>query len=1508
MVYLEGDRPLGVTDTDRPLGVTITPQPVKRNLFGEAMTGLSQGVVGTAAGTASFGSRWLLDPVLGTDIAGGIQRGYEQMMRTSLPASEVDFGGIKFNDPKWWARQGGQVVGQLALMAGAGVVGGPAAGATLGAAPAAEDSYQSLKAAGQSEASARLRSLAVGGATAILERVGLGEVISKAGGSSALVKIARASTAEGITEMSQEIAQAVIEKVHKGDPDATNDLFRRTIAAGALGGLAGGAMGGLAGVELTAPQKLAQKIREEQPDLAEEIVKDKKAPGKEKLKEAGFPEAETMNREQRAALREELKKQPAEPRREVKVDDLPDAEEAASTTWYHGTKVSGLSETDFSENFGKIEGLLGAGVYLTDDPKIAGGYKKLRRGVQGGTVYEIRVAPRNILNMEKVLPEDAAKVIAEHLGPVGYWEMRRDWAEEEHARWVKKAMEKAKTSTGMDLWKWITEQIEEESQNDQIPITEYVESFQEVSRRLRRLGYDAMTHIGGIRAGRGKRKHRVLVMLDPQNEFSAVGEELPQTIVSAQEQGDISWNFGANLPEPAGGMVSPEQEQVNLEQIEEEEIARMVQERRQVYEAQTQWRNDAVREIVAQFDQNRGGSFTKALRRAEDPDQIKRFDEVREFAEREYPALAPDEDTLFQNLKRGIIDPPSDLEIDDEIRHGMPPRNVGAMQLPAGQEPIARVATDTEQQTQRYDNLSNAADTLEARQEILAADESWGPRTRVQMQALQNEVRTRVDQDPDSVKAKYMAMRPGAHLNTEQQLELDYVRLKASEVSALGDEKAWDELHHLNGLWREAGAHVARQLAWRKDPWIHLMPPELRRKRVILSKITESGEYQDLLDALEKLGWTKDAILNAAKSKWKTFRLAVQIEALAKRPGWFQHQFDMVNEFWQQMILSGPQTILANTMGNYAMLGIVGVERIVEATINSALRRAGKRVKTREQLGDLPYYYKGLLAAITEGVAWRNAVATWQNEFSEYDQMMGYTDESGRTKMDTRRFAIGDVKLMGKRIPLGRFVRAFGWRHLMAADDFFKTTVAYMEAFAESHRYMESLGAERPTGDAAGKMIAQLLADKDSPAWVRVKGGTPEKLAFQGDPESAGTRWAMKVGSALRSAPVVGPYIAPFVRTPVNVFAAGFERTPLGFVSAYEHYRAYIRKVDAEARNLMAKDAKLSLAAARDAAKDVIEFPMEKIVRPLLGSLAMIPLLYLAGDDEDKSFAITGSVSGETPAARAASYRTSHPYSLKVTVGGEPYYVSYKRVEPFATTMATLVDTVQSWKKGEEWEMGRKLMRQAKDKTFLTTVGDISRMVDGEIDPRDIVSNIGAGFVPNLYRQEMRAYQNELTDLRIDKKDNMANAGRKTVYRMLATGGALRRDIWGREIHPSGLRGSWLATAYRMSGLPAVTDKDVVTPDIALARWNEMHDGTDKVYQPSPPDAIIPKSITGGSPRAMTDEEYSRFLQLSGQLALERASQITYSNPPTEAQINAIRNSFKRARELAKRRLFSASK
>jgi hypothetical protein len=140
---------------------------------------------------------------------------------------------------------------------------------------------------------------------------------------------------------------------------------------------------------------------------------------------------------------------------------------------------------------------------------------------------------------------------------------------------------------------------------------------------------------------------------------------------------------------------------------------------------------------------------------------------------------------------------------------------------------------------------------------------------------------------------------------------------------------------------------------------------------------------------------------------------------------------------------------------------------------------------------------------------------------------------------------------------------------------------------------------------------------------------------------------------------------------------------------------------------------------------------------------------------------------------------------------------------------------------------------------------------------------------------------------------NMGSSGDQPIY-----------DLWGRQIPTSRSfipNTDWL---YRMTVPLENREEAILKGDRMLLNWN--------LQNPDDPKYSLPaqKHYTrGGIKHYFTDEEYSRFTQIAGELAREMVEDSEGWNleRPTKHDINRLEKLISRARSIARKRMIAES-
>lgn len=191
-------------------------------------------------------------------------------------------------------------------------------------------------------------------------------------------------------------------------------------------------------------------------------------------------------------------------------NDTPEgiAKTVNSKTWYHGSGKDLTNESVSSASFSRPDGLLGLGFYMTDNPKIAETYANLGRNKKAGIVNELKIKTDKILDAEKPIDKEV-----EDLYKSTFEYYVNEVVDSKY--FFDEIKIKNPNVTLMDYHKSIREFLGE----NEYPVSEVHEAFQDLEAGLKdKLGYDAISHIGGVQTN--GEKHNVLILLDPSSEYS----------------------------------------------------------------------------------------------------------------------------------------------------------------------------------------------------------------------------------------------------------------------------------------------------------------------------------------------------------------------------------------------------------------------------------------------------------------------------------------------------------------------------------------------------------------------------------------------------------------------------------------------------------------------------------------------------------------------------------------------------------------------------------------------------------------------------------------------------------------------------------------------------------------------------------------------------------------------------------------------------------------------------
>lgn len=652
---------------------------------------------------------------------------------------------------------------------------------------------------------------------------------------------------------------------------------------------------------------------------------------------------------------------------------------------------------------------------------------------------------------------------------------------------------------------------------------------------------------------------------------------------------------------------------------------------------------------------------------------------------------------------------------------------------------------------------------------------------------------------------------------------------------------------------------------------------ELSREAAKLAEVHRELVEAGLADALEGDNPAKDIV---------TYARIARIVSQARATGW-----DMAMEGRASLMVSGPLSQKANILGNAANTAYdQHVRRVVGGMIGSAFRRTDTAT-----VGEIGAFYRHFFESFMR--AGRYLTLAYKHEVPVFEVDLHRkgvpVDLAGGAKEDF---------MTGPKIPgvLGRIIRAPGTTSLLAFDEAQKQFAYGLEAPALAYRAAKKEGL---SGEALEKRMGEILADYSHPIHLE-SFGVAKKGAFQDEGGILLQRIMLLRGGLdnLIQGPggeyvPLGRLLVPFLKTTGLVFKVGLG-IPLQPLKTLNEVRKGTykgnpaRAVDDAARTLM------SLAVTGAIVSTVLD------------------------EDEDGLPLITGTGAGNLD-EKALQYRTAPPYTIKI--GGTRY--DYRRIEPAAVAIATIVDLANEFKANPSAASMGKLLNsvvdQAADKTFLRTVGDIIEALKSTENENLRTANLIRDtlvmpFIPNIIRQPLRESDPNFRQTPARKR---ADNGRWSPFAesfgalsYLAWPSAknappIKYDLWGRPMERPypGVSGPNRFLLELISPLPesAGGNAEPVKYDLMLLRYNDKvragkaKDERAQVFYPKPPDYAY---IDGGKRHWWTDEQYAEVQQLSGKYALEKLGKINQLNAedPEAKDIDMMTEVFEYARARAK--------
>lgn len=501
---------------------------------------------------------------------------------------------------------------------------------------------------------------------------------------------------------------------------------------------------------------------------------------------------------------------------------------------------------------------------------------------------------------------------------------------------------------------------------------------------------------------------------------------------------------------------------------------------------------------------------------------------------------------------------------------------------------------------------------------------------------------------------------------------------------------------------------------------------------------------------------------------------------------------------------------------------------------------------------DLPRFAE--LKAYTSGLlnAWGRASANF---------LMTWRTEVPQFNLQVGKSPTALFEFRRPSIP-GRRGRVIRWptRAIVGADDLVKTLSQAGEATAMAHRVATNEGTQ--PADLARRM-AEIQADPLSEVNQDAADVAIER-AFQDEIETIKT-----VSNVVHKVPG-GRYVLPFIPTLTNLLRAGLRQSPLGTAALGR--------------------------ALHNARKTGDWSGIDRRISEQIVAWGVFLALGFLNDPDDPW--ITGTDDKH------------HPQSIKIL--GK--WMSYQRMEPLATTLALMVDTLNKIRRGADVIETVKapfdsLLEQIGEKSFLDGISDIVKAAS-EADSEHLArwaSKFAASWIPNIVRQPAGTLRNDVRQTRIWGKgaDRYERMARRALESTNLVDTYPKRDLAGRAVPKDGSPFPNTDIVWRLLS-PAQAKNHVPTViDRMILNWRNAH--------PSEPDIGLPQPwyTVDGKTIYMTDAEYDRFLAEAGQETVRRVEERQkgrnpfHPDKPTENEIEDLRGIIEGARRKARQAIKS---
>ena len=575
-----------------------------------------------------------------------------------------------------------------------------------------------------------------------------------------------------------------------------------------------------------------------------------------------------------------------------------------------------------------------------------------------------------------------------------------------------------------------------------------------------------------------------------------------------------------------------------------------------------------------------------------------------------------------------------------------------------------------------------------------------------------------------------------------------------------------------------------------------------------------------------------------------------------------------VTEWWMNSILSGPTTMIVNGASGVATTLLAPLEKAMGQALSGNFREAGIEFGRVLALpGEMRDAFKAARTAHKTGRGVLEDVGSRADERAAQGGKIEQSIEALTKNIDQENVSIVAAKWLARNV-----INQPG-KILLGTDEFFKQlnyrTVLKAELYKDGLRqgtrvdkldeYVEKQfnrlveGNQRVTANkfvkeaeakfdqtdpyyaAKVQKYVQRQMRKFSPLAERALAAARE--ATFTTPLSGERGILSGIGKITSDAVIAYPplrMVLPFVRTPTNIMQFVLDRVPLvGGGQATQIQHMLRRKFSGEVRALTSNQQ----AEKADA----------------LGRLATGSLFFSGAAIAMMNGGLTGGGPKDFKQRRIKEQTGWQPYSFKV---GDTY-VSYRRLDPFASFLGIAADLVEVMQHGDEQQrtdamdiaLGATMAisKNIASKTYLQGIQDVAGLLfEPEINAPGFLNRTIASFaVPNVFAQTARAGDDEMKDIRSLTDALKARIPGLGAYDEVPP----RRNMLGEPIHDNG---SSMAV-------------DLLNPFyISTVRDNKMMEEFDKIGH----GFSTPRSLKNGV-------ELRDYFNANGQSAYDRWQEMT---------------------------------